>query len=45
MAGWQYIPKAKEMGPLVNRLNSAIFLWLGFYVPVHLSGVVWEKKS
>jgi hypothetical protein len=45
MAGWQFIPKAKEMGPLVNAINSAIFLWLGFYVPVHLSTIVWEKKS
>lgn len=45
MAGWQFIPHAKEMGPMVNGINSAIFLWLGFYVPVHLSGVVWEKKS
>lgn len=45
MAGWQFIPNAKEMGPLVNGVNSAIFLWLGFYVPVHLSNVVWERKS
>lgn len=45
MAGWQFIPNAKEMGPLVNGVNSAIFLWLGFYVPVHLSSVVWERKS
>ena len=26
MAGWQFIPNAKEMGPLVNGVNSAIFL-------------------
>ncbi|MEO5600852.1 MAG: DUF1761 domain-containing protein [Cyclobacteriaceae bacterium] len=45
MAGWQFIPNAKEMGPLVNGVNSAIFLWLGFFVPVHFSGIVWEKKS
>jgi len=32
MAGWQFIPGAKEMGPMVNAINSAIFLWLGFYV-------------
>ena len=37
MAGWQFIPKAKEMGALVNGINSAIFIWLGFFVPVHLS--------
>ena len=45
MAGWQFIPNAKEMGPLVNGVNSAVFLWLGFFVPIHLSGIVWEKKS
>ncbi|NBU36189.1 MAG: DUF1761 domain-containing protein [Bacteroidetes bacterium] len=45
MAGWQFIPGANEMGPLVNALNSAIFLWLGFYVPGNLTNTVWEKKS
>jgi len=45
MAGWQFIPGAKAMGPLTNGLNSAFFLWLGFYVPVHLSAIVWERKS
>jgi hypothetical protein len=45
LAGWQFIPGAKEISPLVNALNSAFFLWLGFYVPVHLSAIVWEKKS
>ncbi len=45
MAGWQFIPGSKEMGPLVNAVNSAIFLWLGFYVPGHLGAIVWEKKS
>lgn len=45
MAGWQFIPNAKAMGPLVNGVNSAFFLWLGFFVPGHLSGIVWERKS
>ena len=45
MAGWQFIPGAAEMGPVVNAVNSAIFLWLGFYVPGHLGATVWEKKS
>ena len=45
MAGWQFIPNAKEMGPLVNGINSAIFLWLGFFVPVHLGAIVWERKT
>jgi hypothetical protein len=45
LAGWQYIPGAKEARPLVTGVNSAISVWIGFYVPVHLSRVVWEKHS
>ncbi len=45
MAGWQFIPGAKEMGPMANGFNSAIFLWLGFFVPVHLWRIVWEKRT
>lgn len=45
LAGWQYIPGAKEMNPFVTGINSAISVWIGFFVPVHLSRVVWEKHS
>lgn len=45
LAGWQFIPGAKEMGSLVMAINSAISVWIGFFVPVHLSKVVWEKHS
>lgn len=45
MAGWQFIPGAKDMGPLINAINSAVFLWLGFYLPGQLGSTVWEKKS
>jgi hypothetical protein len=45
LSGWQYIPGAKEMKPLVMGINSAISVWIGFFVPVHLSRVVWEKHS
>lgn len=45
LAGWQYIPDANEMSPLVMGINSAISVWIGFFVPVHLSRVVWEKHS
>jgi hypothetical protein len=45
LAGWQYIPGAKGMSPLVTGANSAISVWVGFYVPVHLSRIVWEKHS
>ena len=45
LAGLQYIPGAKEMSPFVIGINSAISVWIGFFVPVHLSRVVWEKHS
>ena len=34
LAGWQYIPGAKEMSPFVTGINSAISVWIGFFVPV-----------
>ncbi len=45
LAGWQFIPGAEKISPLMNAMNSSFFLWLGFYVPVHLGAIVWEKKS
>src|SRR5258705_9645962 len=45
LAGWQFIPGAKEMGSTTMAINSAISVWIGFFVPVHLSKVVWEKHS
>ncbi len=45
LVGWQFIPGAEKISPLMNAMNSSFFLWLGFYVPVHLNGVAWEKKS
>jgi hypothetical protein len=45
LAGWQYIPGAKEMNPFTAGINSAISAWIGFFVPVQLSRVVWEKHS
>jgi hypothetical protein len=45
LAGWQFIPGSEKISPLMNAMNSSFFLWLGFYVPIHLSAIVWEKKS
>jgi hypothetical protein len=45
LAGWQYIPSAREISALTMGINSAISVWVGFFVPVHLSRVVWEKHS
>ncbi|HXA01787.1 MAG TPA: DUF1761 domain-containing protein [Cytophagaceae bacterium] len=45
MAAWTFVPGVKELGPLPNALNAAIFTWIGFYLPGHLGSTVWEKKS
>ena len=45
LAGWKFIPGANEMTPIMTGFNSAISVWLGFFVPVQLSRVVWEKHS
>lgn len=45
LAGWKYIPGATEMTPFVTAINSAISVWFGFFIPVHLLRVVWEKHS
>ncbi len=45
MAAWSFVPGSAEMGATANILNSAIFTWLGFYLPVDIGTVTWEKKS
>jgi hypothetical protein len=45
LGGWQFFPNAKETSSLAIGINSAISVWIGFFVPVHLSRVVWEKHS
>ena len=44
-AAWSYVPGMKEASPVSIILNSTIFTWLGFYLPVDLGAVAWEKKS
>jgi hypothetical protein len=45
LAGWKFIPGATEMTPFVTGINSAISAWVGFFIPVQLNRVVWEKHS
>jgi Protein of unknown function (DUF1761) len=45
LAGWQYFPNSNEMSTMSFAVNSALSVWLGFFVPVHLSKIVWEKHS
>ncbi len=45
MAAWSFVPDMKDAGTASIILNAAIFTWLGFYVPVDLGAVAWERKS
>jgi hypothetical protein len=44
-AAWSYVPGVAEMSPATNIMNATLFTWLGFYLPVDLGAVAWEKKS
>ena len=39
IAAWSFVPAMKDNGLLANTLMSAIFTWLGFFLPVDLSSV------
>lgn len=45
LAGWKYFPYSNVMGTMSFAVNSALSVWLGFFVPVHLSKIVWERHS
>lgn len=45
MAAWSFVPGMDQMPAIGTILNSAIFTWLGFFLPVDLGRVAWEKKS
>jgi hypothetical protein len=45
MAAWSFVPGAKDMSPAGSILSASIFTWLGFFLPVDLGAVAWERKS
>jgi hypothetical protein len=45
IAAWSYVPGADEMSPMAKIMSAVGFTWLGFYLPVDLGAVAWEKKS
>ncbi len=45
MAAWSFVPGVNEMPPIISVMNATIFTWLGFYLPVDIGIVVWERKS
>src|SRR4051812_41216615 len=45
IAAWNFVPGIKEMSPISNVMTSTVFTWLGFYLPIDIGVVTWEKKS
>ncbi len=45
IAAWGFVPGIEALGDIGNIMNSAIFTWLGFYLPVDIGVVTWEQKS
>lgn len=46
LAGWRLLPGGpSEFGALAFGFNSALSVWIGFFLPMNLSRVVWEKHS
>lgn len=44
-AGWRFIPGNASLGTLAFAINSGLSAWIGFFLPVQLSRVVWERHS
>ena len=42
---WTFVPGAKDYTPMETILSSSIFTWLGFYLPVDLNRIAWERAS
>lgn len=45
LAGWKFIPGSAGTPPAFFALNSALSVWIGFFLPIHLSRMVWERHS
>jgi Protein of unknown function (DUF1761) len=44
-AAWSFVPGANEMSATASIMSSVVFTWLGFYLPVDIGTVTWERKS
>lgn len=45
IGAWSFVPGVDKMSEMGMIMSSAIFTWLGFYLPGELGATVWEKKS
>lgn len=42
---WMFVPGMEQSPPGMTIFFAAVFTWLGFFVPVDLNAVAWERKS
>jgi hypothetical protein len=45
IAAWSFVPGIESMTTGMKLVNSVVFTWLGFFLPVDLNKIAWEKKS
>ena len=45
IAAWSFVPGMEKMSDVSQAITTAIFTWLGFYVPGELGATVWQKNS
>lgn len=45
LSGWQYIPNSADVAAPAFAINSAMSVWIGFFLPMQLFRVVWERHS
>lgn len=45
IAAWSFVPGMDVMSPIGSILNASLFTWLGFYLPIDLNAIAWERKS
>lgn len=45
IGAWSFVPGMEDMSIISQIMSTAVFTWLGFYLPGELGATVWEKKS
>lgn len=45
IAAWTFVPGTQNVSNFANAMMSAFFTWFGFYLPVDLGSITWERKS
>lgn len=45
IAAWNFVPGMDQMSTVAKIVSSVVFTWLGFFLPIDLNSVAWEKRS